>query len=119
MATDIGHDDALDKLFSAGRSGPQPSDALMARIAADAVAQMPQPAALAPARRRRKVGLAAGLMAMLGGWPALTGMASAAAAGVWIGIASPDLIDLYGTTTQDSYTLGDFLPDIATLADGN
>lgn len=113
MATEAETDIALDKLFAAGRSGPQPSDALMARIAADAEAQVRRPVA-AP---RRRMGIAEAVLSMLGGWPALTGMATAAAAGVWFGYASPDLVDGY-LSTEESVTLGDFLPDMTVLAEG-
>jgi hypothetical protein len=81
-------DDDLDDLFAAARADTLvPSDALMARIAADA-------ASVAAARRRPAVraqrgGLLSGLFAALGGWPALGGLAAATVAGFWIGVAPP------------------------------
>ena len=89
----------LDDLFAEIRQvAPQPSEALMARIAADAATHMPRPE---PAPQ----GIWATLWDGLGGWIGAGGLAAATVAGLWIGIAPPDgLADtasgLWGTTTS-------------------
>lgn len=107
-------DEMLERFFAAGRAEPQPDPALMARVMADATGTARRPA-FVPALPRP--GLWGSLMAMLGGWPSLTGMTAAAAAGVWVGFLSPDLIDGYlGTDT--GYAVSDFMPDLTDLAAG-
>ncbi len=87
--TPLGEDD-LDALFNAARARPaEPSVALYERVLADAEAAMPAPAAR-PAHRR---GLAARLLSQVGGWPAATGLAAAAAIGVYIGMAAPSAVE--------------------------
>lgn len=81
-------DDDLDDLFAAARAtGPQPAPALMARILADAAAAQPRVRA---ARPRFRLGA---LISALGGVSALAGMATAAVAGLWIGLAPPGAVD--------------------------
>ena len=67
---------------------PSPSADLMARLAADALREMPRPATNAtrpaPGRVRWRDWIAA-----LGGWPAVGGLATATAVGVWIGATAP------------------------------
>ncbi|MEL6647999.1 MAG: hypothetical protein AAFY35_00235 [Pseudomonadota bacterium] len=64
-----------------------PSDALLARVMADAdavqaqQAQSPLPEARGSALRR--------MIDVIGGWPSLAGMATAGIAGVWIGLTQP------------------------------
>lgn len=57
---------------------------------------------------------------VLGGWPAMGGLAAACAAGVWIGVAPPDFLpDPVGLMVQgdtdvnllDSYALSSVLPE--------
>lgn len=105
----------LEALFEAGRdAAPVPSQALMARIMADAEAEIAsRTRAPAPAR-----GLLARILEGLGGWPAMAGLATATVAGVWLGFAAPDslnaltggllLPDSAATTT--SYDLEDIVP---------
>lgn len=114
-------DDAgLEAFFTAARAEtPVPSEGLMARIMADADAEIAarEAAAARPARRARP-GLIAALIGALGGWPAVAGMVTATVAGVWFGFASPDEVnalaggllwsDATGGTT--SYDLEDILP---------
>lgn len=78
----------LDALFAAGRAhATAPSEALMARILAEAEAVMPSPpAADVPARPRAAGGLVRGALSALGGWGTVGGLATAAATGVWIGL---------------------------------
>jgi hypothetical protein len=90
-------DDGLAAAFAAERAvSPVPSGALMARILSDAAAtgKARTAAALRPAllpeapfvaRRPRRA--LSDLVALLGGWPAMGGMATAALTGIWIGFA--------------------------------
>lgn len=78
----------LDELFIQMRTNaPQPSDALMARIMADAMDAQPRRTmrATPPAR----MGFWATLSAVFGGAGALAGVGSAAMAGLVLGIAQP------------------------------
>lgn len=113
-------DAALEAFFEAGRAhAPEPGPDLMARILADAGAEIDaRDATLAAARRRRRPGLWAGLVAAIGGWPALASMATAAVAGVWLGFASPaaltsvagGLLPSTDTGSDTAYELEDLLP---------
>lgn len=106
-------DDAfLDELFADARADdPVPSDALRARVLADAAAAMAgEPVDAVPGR------FWPNLAALLGGWPALGGVAAAGLAGLWVGITPPAAIetfaaDMLGTTTSVSFfsELDDFV----------
>lgn len=79
-------DERLDEALNLARAEaarPAPG-ALMARIEADALAHLPAKAA----RPRRRSAIGA-LLAQIGGWPALGGLATAGAIGLWLGIAPP------------------------------
>ncbi len=112
-------DDPLERFFEAGRQqGLAPSDALLARIEADALAEM---------EARRPVVVPAepgwrGLLAALGGWRAGAGLATAALAGLAIGIAVPatTLSGFDDLSSSDSYELGELGPGygLALLEDG-
>ena len=83
-------DDILEGLFAEARTEMmRPSDDLMARVMADAIDAMPN--ASAPAAPRHS----GGFLALIGGWPALAGLATATVAGVWIGFAAPDAVTDY------------------------
>ncbi|MGC9369234.1 MAG: dihydroorotate dehydrogenase [Paracoccaceae bacterium] len=98
-------DDELEQFFEAGRAtAPVPSAALLERVLADA--QAPR---LTAAGRR----IWAGLLAALGGWPAVAGLASVTVAGIWLGYAAPGGLD--GVTAalwpaQDGYDVVDMIP---------
>lgn len=78
--TDRGTDDMLESLFEAARAAQEPADAaLMARVLADARAVQAETGPTALPRR------GPGLWAMLGGWPAMGGLATATVAGLWLG----------------------------------
>jgi hypothetical protein len=83
--------EGLDDLFAeACVTAVQPSDALMARVLADALDA--QPRAMAPASAARVVpaaGLWMRLVGLFGGAGALAGMGTAAVAGLLIGFAQP------------------------------
>lgn len=84
--------DELEGFFAAARAaGPAPSDALMARVLADADAAQPRAPATLPMPEtvplwRRWL---AALSGAVGGGAMVTGLASAAVAGVFIGYAGP------------------------------
>ncbi|MDR5652019.1 dihydroorotate dehydrogenase [Ruixingdingia sedimenti] len=88
----------LDSLFAAAREGA-PTDALMARVLADAAAHRPRaaapPVAVAPARRSWWAALAGGF----GGY-ALAGLGAAALAGLWIGFAVPAAYESVGSGAE-------------------
>ncbi len=91
--------DALDALFAQARTTDlQPTDGLLVRIMADAVQvtqQRQQQAVASPASVRSR-GLLSGLVAALGGWPAMGGLAMATATGLYIGVAPPDSLTAIG-----------------------
>lgn len=98
-------DDAfLDKMFAAARAADADvPDHLLDRVLADA--------ALVPVAVVRET-FWAGLVAAIGGWPALGGVAMAGLIGVWVGFMPPAQIetfaaDVLGTTTSVSF-MGDF-----------
>lgn len=102
-------DAELDAFFEAGRAEDfEPSADLMARIMADAEAQIIPVQAVV--RRPR---LFAGLIESIGGWPTLAGMATAGVFGVWVGFSQPIGLDavaqqLLGET--DTIYLVDLVP---------
>ena len=115
-------DDALEAFFAAGRAeAPEPGAELMARIMADADAEIDaRSAARAPTPQWQKPGLWAALVRGIGGWPALASMATAAVTGVWLGFASPDQLNaltggllLPESANETSYELEDLLPGYA------
>ena len=106
-------DDELERFFEAGRAAaPAPSEALLERVLAEAQAQQ-APRAQTPARPAAARGAWAGLLAALGGWPAVTALAAVAVAGIWLGYASPGELD--GLTAalwpgQGGYDVVDMIP---------
>lgn len=82
-------DDAVEALLAQAKSDrPVPSDALMARVLADADAA--QIADQGPdLSSQAKSGLWHQIWQGLGGWPALGGLATATCAGVWLGVYPP------------------------------
>ena len=88
MAEDDLNDKGLEAFFAAGRDhAPAPSESLIARVLADAGAEIVRPVVAAAPRPVPKPGLFGAAMAALGGWAGLGGLATATAAGVWIGFA--------------------------------
>lgn len=94
----------LDDLFASARAEHVAvSDALLARIVADADAVVAARAVSA----RVTPEFWATLRACVGGWPGLGGMVAATLAGVWIGFAPPDAVaplaaSVWGETTTIS-----------------
>ena len=84
--------DGLGVFFEAARGhAPVPSPDLLARVFADAEATQQARPSIPPARvPATPDGLAARLYRLLGGWPAMAGLATAALTGLWIGTALPE-----------------------------
>jgi hypothetical protein len=99
----------LEDIFAQARSvASTPSDDLMARVLAAAVPPTPQlPQANAP-------GLWPRLLDMLGGWPAVSGLAAATVAGVWIGVAPPASVeDFTASMMGDAVSVSLFSEELA------
>ena len=100
----------LDGLFSAARdAAPVPSEDLMARILADAEARIA--AVETPDAPRR--GVFAGVLGLIGGWPAAAGLVTATMAGLAIGLVTPETLDdLTGgyLASATAYELEDLMP---------
>ncbi len=93
--TDPKSEAILDVLFDERRAEDvaPPSDALMARMMADAsaaLADAAQEATPVGIPRRSPI---AGLWAALGGWLGAGGLAAATLTGLWVGIAQPAALD--------------------------
>lgn len=110
-------DDGLDVFFDAARdSTPALSEAALARMTSQALAIQTELTAPAPAARRRP-GVFVAMLAAIGGWPAMAGLATAGVAGLWIGAMPPvalvnlavDMGAVTNTAEDDSY-LVDPLP---------
>jgi len=107
----------LDEIFAAGRAAvPEPSEAMLARVLADAEGELAARTVPAPRPRARDT-LWTRILSGLGGWPAVAGMATATVAGVWLGFASPDQLNelaggmlLPDESGLTSYELEDILP---------
>lgn len=107
----------LDDIFaSARRTKVAPSDDFMARILADAedVSQswaIPE----APQRDTETTNILAVMWSLIGGWAGTGGLAAAAVAGVWLGIAPPDAFNdvndlIWGTSIDVTlFSSDDFL----------
>ena len=108
-------DDLDDLLAGASRASMQPSDALMARVMADAAALQVQarPAVAVPVPR---AGWLAGLAALFGGAGSLIGVGSAAVAGLFFGFVQPDgmgaVADLWAGSAVDQV---DLMPQLDVL----
>ncbi|MFG6561086.1 MULTISPECIES: hypothetical protein [unclassified Sulfitobacter] len=92
--------DDLEDFFAAARANPpQVSADLQARVLADAEAHMPK----APRQPWHRA-----LWQLLGGAAGLSGLATAAAVGVWVGVAPPegmpDLAGQFVTGTWETET---------------
>ncbi|MEJ1990610.1 MAG: dihydroorotate dehydrogenase [Maritimibacter sp.] len=124
---DMLNEAALDDLFRAARAeAPMPSADLLARVMADAEAEIAAQPAPLPVRQAapRKSHLRS-LLEGLGGWPAVAGMITASVVGLSMGFVSPDQVNsLSGglllqsdMSTTSSYDLEDMLPGFGALDD--
>jgi len=116
---------ALRAHFEAGRNHrPEPSDALLARVLDDATQVQAAQAAEATssgAETAREAGMWRQVLHGLGGWPALTGLATATVAGIWIGLSPASGIDAYLDPGDPAYVV-DLDPwqtfDLASMTEG-
>jgi hypothetical protein len=89
--------DALDDLFAEARSTmPPPSEALMARVLADAMEVQPKAVVAVAPVAVRGPGVWSRLAALFGGAGALAGMGTAAMAGLFIGFVQPEGLSVLG-----------------------
>lgn len=110
-------DRELDELFASEAAQVQhvPDD-LQQRILADAdriltenltgFVQQPEP---------QSEGIFASILNAIGGWPAMTGLATATVAGLWIGFLPTDAIGGFAETylsDTGTYDMGDLMPTI-------
>lgn len=112
-------EDRLEDLFAAARAAPPvPSEALMARVMAEALAEQPRPAGrVAPATRPR---LLARMVWALGGSGVLAGMGTAAAAGLYIGFVQPSgLAGLHEAVLGVPLETVELVPSVGAFLDGN
>lgn len=115
-------DAELDRLFAeASDAGAVPSADLLARVMADAdaVADARDAPQTPPAPVRR--GWLESLLGVIGGWPAMAGLATATVAGVWIGYSPPEAVsgfaEDYLSGSVLTYDLGDYLPSYDMISD--
>lgn len=105
----INRDDRmLDGIFeSAMQEGPSIDDNFLARLQLDMEDHLPL--VQGPPSQRNNDG---GALEKLRSWFTVSGLAGAAALGVWIGVIMPDTINslISGTTYDETYELGAFLP---------
>lgn len=104
-------DDLDDLLAAAARKPVPPSDALLERVLADALALQPAALALLPAPAPRP-GVLARLAAVFGGPPGLAGLGTAAVFGLALGYLSPTTLDYLtgsATDTAEFFPEADFL----------
>lgn len=106
-------DDDLDTLFAAARAAPPvPSDALLARVLADAAAHQPapRPVVARPLSIAPRGGVWHRLADLFGGAGALAGMGGAAVAGLVLGYVQPD-----GLSALSDAMLGGALDSVALM----
>ncbi len=111
-----GSDAELDRLL-AETGDPVPAEALMQRVMADADAVLAE-RRVAAGRVTDSRGWMSDLLQAVGGWPAVTGLATAAVGGIWIGFAQPGSLANVAEgvlATGSGYDLGDFMPDYDSL----
>lgn len=112
MTKTSGSDKELDLLLQSTAAEVVPSEALLARVMADAdevLAERRREPVEAPAPR----GWLSTMLNTVGGWPAVAGLATATVAGVWIGYAQPSSFGEVANgalATEAFYDLGDLMP---------
>lgn len=117
--------EGLEDLFAAMREERvPPSDALMARVLADALAHQPRPAlpvaAEVGAGAAVRPGLWRRLAGLFGGAGALAGMGTAAVAGLFIGFVQPEGLSLLGDAVLGTpLETVELIPDVDMLFAGN
>jgi hypothetical protein len=107
----------LDSLFDAARQNtPVPSETLMRRVLSDAEALQPNLWGQVAIKPQEVGSFWAGIAAVFGRG-ALTGMATAAVAGLWMGFSQPVGQDLFASLMGDGGAAVEFMPDIVALLD--
>ncbi|MDF1669216.1 MAG: hypothetical protein P1U83_06350 [Roseovarius sp.] len=87
----------LDALLAEVRADtPVPPDGLIARITEQASVE--QKAFMKPPAKATRPGVLGQFIQALGGWPALSGLATATCAGVWLGISPPQSMEFAAET---------------------
>lgn len=108
-------DDALETLFAQARAArPEPGPDLLSRIMADAAGLQEERRPDARPMRSgtpRTPGLWRWLSELLGGWPALSGLAAATVAGVWIGATGPGAVGDIAMNMLGETVSVDLIPD--------
>lgn len=110
-----GENELDDLLAAAAKARMAPSEALMARVLADAEAvQPPAPAALPARRAPERSSFWPRLVAALGGQGAAAGLGTAVVAGLAIGLAQPSAIAVVsgGYLTLDAAADEALFPDM-------
>lgn len=104
-------DDELEGLFRQARAERPLPEAMMARIVADAERLVPW-----PVRGVVRESLWEQVLAMVGGWGAMSGLAAAAVTGVWLGVLGG--ADMAGYVGLGGETLGavELLPQAEVFA---
>lgn len=95
-------DDLDDLLATAARRPAVPSEALMERVLADALALQPVTATFGPATAAPQPGVLARLAAVFGGAPALAGLGTAAVFGLVLGYYNPATLDYLTGASADA-----------------
>lgn len=94
----VGTDAAgLESFFAEARAeAPQPGGDFLARIEAQALAEQPAVRSGVPSRAAPSpIGVLRQLRDALGGWAGMAGLATACAAGIWIGVSPPDGLTIF------------------------
>ncbi|MGJ8585407.1 MAG: dihydroorotate dehydrogenase [Marinosulfonomonas sp.] len=115
-------DAELDSLFTeATDAAPVPSADLLARVMADADAVVDARATAQKSPAPVQSGWLKAILAPIGGWPAMAGLATATVAGVWIGYSPPESVsgfaEDYLSGSLLTYDLGDYLPSYDLISD--
>ena len=114
---EIPEDGALDALFAAARAAPvAPSDALLARVLADAADVQPAAAPPGVARRGQPGRTRWHLWDLLGGWPVAGSAAAAGIAGLWLGLSPPAAVENLAADLLGSSTAVSLWPDLSAIA---
>ena len=115
------NEDMLEDAFAKARAvEATPSDDIMVRILADADSVQ---GGFVVASAPEKTGLWERMMDGLGGWPAVSGLAAATVAGIWVGVAPPTALEdltssVIGDEVSVSFFSSDFGFDAEVLIDG-
>lgn len=103
---DMPADDILDGFFEAARQQqPQIPEGVVARILADADREQAHHLNRSVIPVRSKRSFFGDVVAALGGWPSLAGLAAATLAGVWIGYSPPTSLDSIALSVLGSETV--------------